>query len=108
MSSVPVQFLIYVLPQPNCTIAPIIQSVNGCLEVQVGVLMSFNLYVTNLCNLSIANLTDLVITKSINGMTVGNFTMSATNPSLYSATFTWTPQSNQVGSQQLCATAYTR
>ena len=108
MSSVPVQFLIYIVPLPNCTIAPIIQPVNGCLEVQVGVPMSFNLYVTNLCNLSIANLTDLVITKSINGMSAGNLTMSPTNPSLYSSTFTWTPQSNQVGSQQLCTVAYTR
>lgn len=108
MSSVPVQFLIYVLPLPNCTIAPIIQAVNGCLEVQVGIPMSFNIYVINLCNQSIANLTDLVISKSINGMTAGNLTMSATDPSLYSAPFTWTPQSNQVGSQQLCTIAYTR
>ncbi len=108
MSSVPVQFLIYVLPTPNCSIAPIILPVNGCLEVQVGVSMSFNLFAMNLCNQTIANLTDIVVSSGINGMTITNLTSSPTNSSLSYVTFTWTPQANQVGSQQLCTIAYTR
>jgi hypothetical protein len=108
MSSVPVQFLIYVLPTPNCSIAPIIFPVNGCLEVQVGVSMSFNLFAMNLCNQTIANLTDIVVSSGINGMTITNLTSSPTNSSLSYVTFTWTPQANQVGSQQLCTIAYTR
>jgi hypothetical protein len=108
MSSVPVQFLIYVLPTPNCSIAPIILPANGCLEVQVGVAMNLSVYAMNLCNQSIANLTDIIVSSGINGMSASNLTSSATNSSLSYVTFTWTPQANQVGSQQLYVIAYTR
>ncbi len=107
MSSVPVQLLIYVMPTPNCSIAPIILPLSGCLEVQVGVTISFDLYAMNLCNSSVANLTDLIVSTSINGMTNGNLTSSPTNSSLYYVYFTWTPQANQIGSQELCTIAYT-
>jgi hypothetical protein len=108
MSSVPVQFLIYVLPQPTCSKAPLILPVNGCLEVQAGISMSFNLYAINLCNSSVATLTDIVVSSGITGMSAGNLTDSLTNSSLYYVTFTWTPQANQVGSQELCTIAFTR
>ncbi len=108
MSSVPVQFLIYVLPQPTCGIAPIILPVNGCLEVQVGVSMSFNLYAVNLCNQSIANITDIIVSFGITGMSASNLTSSSTNSSIVYVTYTWTSQANQIGSQQLCTIAFTR
>jgi hypothetical protein len=108
MSSVPVQFLVYVLPQPSCTIVPLILPVSGCLEVQVGVPMSIKLYAMNFCNLTIANLTDIVVSSGINGMSAGNLTSVSTNTSLSYVTYTWTPQADQVGYQELCTIAFTR
>jgi hypothetical protein len=108
MSSVPVQFLIYVLPQPYCPLAPIIVPLSGCLQVQVGVSVTFNISAINLCNSSVAVVTDIVVSSGITGMTAGNLTNSTTNSSLSYVIFTWTPQANQVGSQQLCIVAYTR
>ncbi len=108
MSSVPVQFLIYVLPQPSCSQAPIILPVSGCLEVRVGVSVSFNLSAQNLCNTSVATFADIVVSSGITGMTKGNLTSWLSNSSFSYVTFTWTPQANQVGSQQLCIIAYTR
>ncbi|CAF0883750.1 unnamed protein product [Rotaria sordida] len=108
MSSVPVQFLIYVQSQPVCSTEPIIIPPDRCLEVQVGISISFNLSAMNLCNPSVATLTDIVVSSGITSMTHGNLTQSSTNSSIYYKTFTWTPQTNQVGSQQLCTTAYTR
>ncbi|CAF5165102.1 unnamed protein product, partial [Rotaria sp. Silwood1] len=78
-----------------------------CLEAQVGISLSFNLYVMNLCDPNVATLADLVVSSDITGMTKGNLINSATNTSLSYVTFTWTPQANQVGEQQLCTIAYT-
>ncbi len=107
MSSVPVQLLIYVLPTPSCPKPPIIFPLSGCLEVQVGITISFDLYAMNLCNPSVANITDLIVSAGINGMTTGNLTRSPTNSSLSYVHFTWTPQVNQIGLQELCTIAYT-
>ncbi len=107
MSSVPVQLLIYVLPTPICSKAPIILPVNGCLEVQVGVQINFNIYALNQCNPSVSNITDILVSSAANGMIDGNLTSSLTNSSLSYLPFTWTPQTNQIGSQQLCVIAYT-
>lgn len=95
------------MPTPNCSKSPIILPVNGCLEVQVGVAIGFDLYAMNLCNSSVANLTDLIVSTGINGMIHGNLTSSPTNSSLSYVHFTWTPQANQIGSQELCTIAYT-
>jgi hypothetical protein len=108
MSSVPVQFLIYVLPQPSCSNKPIIFPLDGCLEVQVGVSVSFNISAINLCAPNVATLSTIIVTSGIIGMTNGNLMTSTTNSSISYITFTWTPQTNQVGSQQLCTIAYTR
>jgi hypothetical protein len=108
MSSVPVQFLIYVLPQPACSQAPIILPLSGCLEVQAGVSMTFSISAMNFCNPSVAVVTDIIVSSGITGMTGSNLTNSTTNSSLSYVIFTWTPQANQVGSQQLCTIAYTR
>ncbi|CAF4335972.1 unnamed protein product [Rotaria sp. Silwood2] len=108
MSSVPVQFLIYVQSQPACSLEPLIIPLDRCLEVQVGVSISFNLSAINLCTPSVATLTDIVVLSGITGMTHSNLTHSSTNSSIYYMKFTWTPQANQIGSQQLCTVAYTR
>ena len=108
MSSVPVQFLIYVQPQPTCSQEPIIVPLTGCLEVQVGALVKFNLSAINLCNSSSITLTDIVMSSRINGMTKSNLTKSSTNSSIYSMTFTWTPLPIQVGLEELCTVAFTR
>lgn len=108
MSSVPVQFLIYVLPQPTCSNVPIILPLTECLEVTVGVMQSFNLSVINLCNPNDTDIVDIIISQGITGMQMGNLTTSPINASLVYVTFTWTPQANQIGQQQLCVTAYTR
>ncbi|CAF1460831.1 unnamed protein product [Adineta steineri] len=101
MSSVPVQFLIYVMPTPNCSITPIIIPLSGCLEVTAGVMKSFNIFVINRCNPFLSNVSDIVVSAGITGMEVSNITQSSTNTSLVYVTFTWTPQTNQLGQQQL-------
>ncbi|CAF4494158.1 unnamed protein product, partial [Rotaria sp. Silwood2] len=107
MSSVPVQLLIYVMPDPSCSTKPIIIPLDRCLEVQVGISLSFNLYAMNLCDPNVAILTDMVVSSSITGMTNGNLINSPTNTSLSYVTFTWTPKANQVGQQKICTIAYT-
>jgi len=98
MSSIPVQFLIYVLPDPTCSQLPIILPLSGCLEVEVGVLVSFNLSAENLCNPSVATLSDIVVSSGITGMTKSNLTSWPSNSSFSYVTFTWMPQESQVGS----------
>jgi hypothetical protein len=108
MSSVAVQFLIYALPSPNCTQPPVILPLTGCLEVQVNVSVTFTLYAMNYCNKTIATITSFLSIIGITGMSVSNLTNSTTNTSLVYVTLRWTPQTNQIGSQQFCAIAYTR
>ncbi|CAF0978479.1 unnamed protein product [Rotaria sordida] len=105
MSSVPVQFLICVKTTPSCTILPVIISLTDCLNVQVGVTTNFTLYIMNLCNSS-ATITEVIITQAISSMTVGTLTNSTTNTSLSYISLTWTPQSSQIGTQELCVYAY--
>jgi hypothetical protein len=107
MSSVAVQFLIYVLT-PNCSQAPVVLPLAGCLEVQVNTPVTYTLYAINYCNRSVSIITDLLPTMAITGMTVSNLINSTSNTSLVYVTLTWTPQVNQIGSQQFCAVAYTR
>ena len=107
MSSVPVQFLIYVMPDPTCPDSPIIIPLTGCLEVSVGVVMSFNLSILNQCQPTISNIADVLLSKEIIGMQKSNLTTSTTNSSLTYVTFSWTPQTNQIGPQQMCTVAYT-
>lgn len=107
MSSVPVQFLIYVMPEPDCTLAPIIMPLTGCLEVSVGVPVALNLTIVNRCDPSAVDISDLVLAKNIGGMTKGTLTSSSTNKSLSYVGLAWTPLASQIGPQQLCAVAYT-
>lgn len=107
MSSVPVQFLIYVMPQPTCGLAPIIVPPSMCLDVQVNTSISFDIYAETLCDPTISDIGTIVVISGIAGMTVSNITTSPTNSSISYVTFTWMPQMNQLGSQQLCVAAYT-
>jgi hypothetical protein len=107
MSSVPVQFLIYVMPEPTCSEAPTIVPFTGCMEFTVGVSVSFNITVINNCDPSISDLGDLIVTNDLSGLQSGVLTDLTTNESIAFMTFTWTPQTNQIGSQQLCMVAFT-
>jgi hypothetical protein len=107
MSSVAIQFLIYVLT-PNCSQPPVIIPLTGCLDVQVNVPVTFTLYAMNYCNRTQSIITSLLPTETINGMNVSNLVNSTTNTSLVYVTLTWTPQMGQIGSQEFCAVAYTR
>jgi hypothetical protein len=108
MSSVPVQFLIYVMPEPTCSIAPVIIPLASCLEVTVGVSRIFNISVLNLCDPNTVDISDIIISNGISGIQVGSLTAWSTNVSLVYTTFTWTPQASQMGLQQVCTIAYTR
>ncbi|CAF1245134.1 unnamed protein product, partial [Rotaria sordida] len=107
LSSVPVQFLIYVMPEPTCSTSPTIIPLKGCLEVKVGVMKTFNISVVNQCDPTETDITDLFVSNSISGMVAGNLTSSPTNDSLLYVIFTWTPQLSQLGSQILCTIAFT-
>jgi hypothetical protein len=107
MSSVPIQFLIYVT-SPNCSQAPVVIPLTDCLDVQVNVPVTFTLYAMNYCNRTVSIITSLLPTVGINGMTVSSLVNSTTNTSLVYVTLTWTPQASQIGSQKFCAVAYTK
>lgn len=107
MSSVPVQFLIYVMPVPPCSLAPFIIPATDCYEVTVGVTTTFNLFVVNNCDPNVTDIADVVISKALTGLTMTNMTNWPTNDSLIYCEFKWTPQSNQMGSQTFCTIAYT-
>ena len=105
MSSVPVQFLIYVLPTPTCSVLPLILPLTSCLQVEVGVTINITLYAMNLCD-STVDITDIIVAKGITGMVTGNILNSTTNSSLVYVTYTWTPQTNQIGVQEMCTIAF--
>jgi hypothetical protein len=107
MSSVPVQFLIYVMDDPTCSDPPEIIPLTGCLDVPVGVPRSLNISVENMCYLEDANVTDIVVSTPITGMNAGPLTVSSNDPSVVYTIFTWTPQANQIGDHQFCTIAFT-
>ena len=107
MSSVPVQFLINVLPIPQCPALPVFEPITDCSEVQVNVETTFEFFVDNQCDPDLSILTDIVLTTSLPGLKPGNFTL--TDDQLYAyLPVTWTPQDNQIGQQDICAIAFTR
>ncbi|CAF2070273.1 unnamed protein product [Rotaria magnacalcarata] len=106
MSSVPIQFLVYVYAPTNCTIKPLLVSdmtSGDCLGAQVGVNFTIEFTVINLCGsgrtiTDIATLSFPIIIKSA-------LVQSPTNTSIWSMQMTWVPTATQVGSQVLCAVA---
>lgn len=107
MSSVPVQFLISVIPVPICDLFPVFMPVTGCLEATIGLTKIVDIYVVNLCNSAGIDISDIVITYSSAGMQLSNLTQSSINSSLFYKTLIWIPQADQLGPQQLCLVAYT-
>ena len=88
MSSVPIQFLVYVYSISTCTLKPLlISDLNNddCQAAQVG--MNFTM-----------TLSFPIVIKS-------TLVQNPSNASLWSLTMRWQPTSNQVGSQVLCAVA---
>lgn len=108
MSSVPVQFLVYVMANLSCTQPPVFLPLTNCTEVQVGTPVILNLYVMNLCNRTKTIISDIIDTVSITGMQISNISNSTTNVSLSYVTLNWTPTTSQIGSRQFCAIAYTK
>ncbi|CAF4181560.1 unnamed protein product [Rotaria sp. Silwood2] len=107
MSSVPVQFLIYVMPQPFCQKPPVIVPFVDCMEVLTGVSKSFSIYAMTMCDPNDVDIAEFVITSGITGMVVGSLTKSTSNSSLSYRNFTWTPQTNQIGLEELCMIVFT-
>lgn len=108
MSSVPVQFLIYVKGPPACSTPPTMVPLSTCLEVQVGVSKVFNVSAQNMCNPSISTVTDINPSSPINGLNSSALRNATIGGSIAYVTFNWIPQINQIGSQQICFVAYTR
>ena len=108
MSSVAVQFLVYVLPLPTCSVAPVILPLTNCPEVQVGTPVNFTLFAMNYCNRTRTIITDMSVTIGIPGMSTSAVFNSTTNASLSYIVLNWTPTSSQIGLQQFCAIAYTK
>ena len=107
MSSVPVQFLIYVMGTPQCGLAAVIFPLSRCFDVQVGMFITFNISALTLCDPNVSGVSAIIASVSITGMNVSDTFNSVTNDSLSYATFTWIPQISQLGPQELCVVAYT-
>ena len=108
MSSVSVQFLIYVQDPPRCSTPPTVLPLAMCLEFQVGVAKSFNVSALNTCNPRDASVGDILPSQSIAGLSNGVIRDATGNGTIAYVTYTWTPEMNQVGNQELCFVAYTR
>ena len=106
MSSIPVQFLVYIIDVPTCGLAPVILQTNVCVDVQVGTPVTFNISAMTLCDPSMSNISMITVSSSITGMNVSNTIASLTNTSVSHIMVRWTPQTNQIGSQRLCAIAF--
>ena len=108
MSSVPVQFLIYVRGPPSCPTPPTILPLDMCLEFQVGVAKSFNVSAINTCDPDVATVDDILPSPSLAGLSNGVIRDPTQGGTMAYVTFTWTPQMSQIGNRELCFVAYTR
>ena len=107
MSSVPVQFLIYVQPPPDCSTPPEIQPLTSCLEAAVGVQTTFTVYAKNLCDPNETRLSDILMSTSLAGVNSSDLVEVTSAGLLGYVIFTWKPVVAQMGYQQLCFIAYT-
>ena len=104
-SSVPVQFLVYVYAQPNCTTRPYLYSsaLDGtCIAVQVGVPYTIILYAENYCTSYGVKIVDIA-TQSFPIVIKTPIVQNTTT--LSSVTLTWTPTADEEGSQVFCSVA---
>ncbi|CAF1134511.1 unnamed protein product [Didymodactylos carnosus] len=102
LSSIPLQFLIYVYQSGNCSILPTIVSTQSCVDVQAMVPYSQTLSAQVGCNFN--NITDFVST-SPTGMLKSDVYKNSLQSNTYSINLTWTPAINQVGTQIFCTAA---
>lgn len=107
MSSVPVQFLIHILPLPLCPVPTDFSVSSRCFDAQLGVPMNFTIQIINNCDPDDANISTIIVSQSIPGVTAGALTQAADRTYAW-VDYSWTPQSNQLGSQQFCVIAFTR
>ncbi|CAF0937259.1 unnamed protein product [Rotaria sp. Silwood1] len=106
LSSVPVQLLINVYASPNCTIVPRLYGSNNqtgtCESIQVGQSHSIILYAENYCS-NYSVIIEDIATLSFPIVIKSNIIQNTST--LYSVSLTWTPTTNQIGSQILCTVA---
>ena len=100
------QFLIYVLPIPDCVTPPVLTVAMNCFEAQVGVPFNFTITAINKCDPSDSRISDILISTNIPGVQAGSLVQASDKLSA-SVQYTWTPQSNQRGPQMFCTTAFT-
>lgn len=106
LSSVPLQFLVYVYALPACTLKPLLiadRDSATCQVASVGTSFTITFTAINRCGsgrtmTDIATLSFPVILKSA-------LVQNISNASLWSMQITWVPTLNQVGSQVFCAVA---
>ncbi len=106
MSSVPLQFLIYVYENLNCTLKPLLISNlqdDDCQGAQVGMNFTMTFTAINLCGSQRAIIDIALLSFPI--VSTSALVQNTTNTSLWSMTITWIPTVNQVGAQVLCAVA---
>jgi hypothetical protein len=107
-SSVPVQFLVHVYSQPNCTQKPYLYGPSpegSCTAVQVGVPFTLVLIADNYCYNSSVTMKDIA-TQSFPIVIKSPIVQNST--SLWSVTLKWTPTADQVGSQVFCSVGIDR
>ncbi|CAF2074366.1 unnamed protein product [Rotaria magnacalcarata] len=102
MSSVPTQFLIYVLPTPTCPIPPVIVPASDCFEILAGIPTDIQLLVVNNCDPTVADISDVIMSKTLPGLDMTDMAALPTNDSLILVEFNFTSQSNQIGPQTFC------
>lgn len=103
-SRVPIQFLIYIVNQTNCTSKPTISSnLPECSPIEVGIPFNFSLTVIQGCPGT--TVTDVFTSPPQNVLKV-SFIQNSSNVWILSET--WTPTSLQLGSQVFCAVATDR
>ena len=102
MSSTPIQFLIYVYKQKNCS-EPTLTSSSTCVGVQVGLPTTVTLTVINSCGSS-SNISSIAL-QSFSGIVQGSLVLITPNKTVYTMNITYTPLASQVGLQILCARA---
>ena len=101
LSSIPIQFLIYVYAPKNCSV-PTLTGPSTCIDVQVAVSYTVTLTATNNCG-STSNISDVLV-QSFTGVVQGSLT-PVTPPFVYKRDITYTPLATQVGPQIVCAIA---
>ena len=102
MSSIPIQFLIYVYQPQNCS-APLLTSPSTCVGVQVGLPTTVTYTVINSCGSS-SNISSIAV-ESFFGIVQGSLVLNTLNGTVYEMNITYTPLASQVGLQILCAAA---